>query len=501
MEHKNPSIPTDPTDPLPRTRGIQRRAFLGGVVGVGTTLVGAAVFSGALPTGRNRAFAAATTLSIPDLLTATVTDGSSVHTLNMKTGTHEVLSGVSSSTAGFNGTFLGPTMKWTNGDTVQVDVTNNLGEDTTVHWHGAHVPAKVDGGPQVAFADGKTWSPSFKVNQDAATLWYHPHALGTTAKQVARGLAGMIIIEDDSATTAALPGEYGVDDIPIIFQCLAVSAAGDIKYDLAGYRTAGLSFPLLVNGTNVDSTTLAFTATKTRTRLRFLNASPSDIITVSRRDGGKLTQIATEQGYLTSPTEVDSIRLVAGSRAEVVMDLGAATTLQAVITTGWITGGSGTYDFLTITPDASDTPAELPATLNTITRYDTTGFTTRSINLTQSGLNMGINGVVGTTEAAMEANMIMTTLNSTELWTITNTTQLEHSFHLHDVPFQIISVDGVAPTGVNLGWKDTVEVIGASVVKIAMKFTDYTDSTYMYMLHCHIAQHEDEGMMAGLMVT
>jgi FtsP/CotA-like multicopper oxidase with cupredoxin domain len=183
------------------------------------------------------------------------------------------------------------------------------------------------------------------------------------------------------------------------------------------------------------------------------------------------------------------------------MDLDAAATLQAVITTGWITGGSGTYDFLTITPNASDTPAKLPATLNTITRYDTTDFTTRSIRLTQSGLNMGINGVSGTTEAAMEANMIMTTLNSTELWTITNTTQLEHSFHLHDVPFQIISVDGVAPTGADLGWKDTVEVIGASVVKIAMKFTDYTDSTYMYMLHCHIVQHEDEGMMAGLMVT
>src|SRR5689334_10852486 len=152
MEHTSPSIPTDPAALPPRMRGIQRRTFLSGMAGIGTALAGAAVFSGALPTGgRNKAFAATTTLPIPDLLTPTVTDGSSVHTLNMKTGTHEVLSGVSSSTAGFNGTFLGPTMKWTNGDTVQVNVTNNLGEDTTVHWHGAHVPAKVDGGPQVAF--------------------------------------------------------------------------------------------------------------------------------------------------------------------------------------------------------------------------------------------------------------------------------------------------------------------------------------------------------------
>ena len=96
--------------------------------------------------------------------------------------------------------------------------------------------------------------------------------------------------------------------------------------------------------------------------------------------------------------------------------------------------------------------------------------------------------------------MITTTVDSQEIWTITNDTQLEHSFHLHDVPFQIISVDGSAPTGAYLGWKDMVEVVGGSTVKIAMKFTDYTDDTYMYMFHCHILMHEDEGMMAGLLV-
>jgi FtsP/CotA-like multicopper oxidase with cupredoxin domain len=491
MRHKNPPV---------SQATLTRRGFVG-IGGVTAVMAGAGFLAGGgLAAGRKVVLAADTTdLSIPDLLAATTSDDVSVYTLDAKTGTHEVISGVSSSTAGYNQSFLGPTMKWTNGDTVQMKVTNDLGEDTTVHWHGAHVPAKVDGGPQVAFADGDTWSPEFTVNQQAATLWYHPHALGTTAKQVTSGLAGMIIIEDDSDATAALPGDYGVDDIPIILQCLAVDDDGGIKYDLAGYRESGLNFPVLCNGTNVDSTTLSFTATKTRTRLRFLNASPSDIITIKRSDGDTLTQIATEQGYLTAATEVDSIRLVAGSRAEVVMDLSDAVTLQAVITTGWITGGSGTYSFLTITPDASDTPADLPSTLNTIDRYDTSDFTARSIKLTQSGTSMGIDGYVGTTMDGME--MISTTLGSKEIWTITNSTQLEHSFHLHDVAFQVIAVNGEAPTGVDLGWKDTVEVIGTAVVKIAMEFTDYADSEYMYMLHCHLVQHEDEGMMAALMVT
>lgn len=153
-----------------------------------------------------------------------------------------------------------------------------------------------------------------------------------------------------------------------------------------------------------------------------------------------------------------------------------------------------------MTPDATDTPAALPSTLNTITRYDTSDFTARTITLGQgTGGTMTINGSVGTTMAGMA--MISTTLDAEEIWTITNSTQLEHSFHLHDVPYQVIEINGEAPTGVDLGWFDTFEVVGGGSIKIAMKFTDFTDDTYMYMLHCHLLQHEDEGMMASLMVT
>ncbi|MFD9393096.1 multicopper oxidase family protein [Streptomyces sp. NPDC060000] len=486
-------------------KGLHRRKFLGGMAGAaGLAAVGAAGATFSLLAGGNNSKASAAdatgTLTIPDLLEGTASGGTTTYTLTAKTGTSQVISGVTSTTAGYNGAYLGPTMKWTKGDTVLMNFTNTLGAETTVHFHGAHIPPKMDGGPQNAFADSVTWSPTFEVLDEAKTLWYHPHALGTTAQQVVHGLAGMIIVEDDSDVSAALPSEYGVDDIPIILQCLAVDTAGDIKYEATGYRTSGVTFPVLVNGTNVDSTTLGFTATKKRTRFRVLNASPADIMTVQRGDGGTLTQIATDQGYLTEPTEVTTIRLVAGSRAEFVLDLEDAVTLQAVVTTGWIRGGSGTYDFLTVTPDATDTPADLPTALNTITRYDTSAFTARTITLGQgTGGTMTINGSTGTTMAGMA--MISTTLNAEEVWTIKNSTQLEHSFHLHDVPYQVIEINGETPTGVDLGWRDTFEVVGGGSIKIAMKFTDFTDDTYMYMLHCHLLQHEDEGMMASLMVT
>ncbi|WP_338686855.1 multicopper oxidase domain-containing protein [Streptomyces acidiscabies] len=486
-----------------RAKGLHRRKFLGGMAGIGFGAVaGAGTAVGLLGgTDGNKASAATNTatLTVPDLLEGTTSGTTTTFTLEAKTGTHDVLSGVSSTSAGYNGSYLGPTMKWTNGSTVLLNITNSLGADTTVHFHGAHIPPEMDGGPQNSFADGKTWSPTFEVKDEAKTLWYHPHALGTTAEQVVRGLAGMIIVEDDSTASAALPGDYGVDDIPIILQSLAADSGGDVKYNLTGYLGGSLVYPLLCNGVNVDDTTLTFTATKKRTRFRVLNASPADILTVQRSDGGTLTQIATDQGYLASAAEVKSIRLVAGARAEFVMDLSDAVTLQTVVTTGWVRGGSGTYDFLTVTPSASDTPAELPSALNSITRYDTSSFTARTITLGQSGLNMTINGSVGTTMSGMA--MISTTLDAEEIWTVTNATQLEHSFHLHDVPFQLIEINGEKPTGVDLGWFDTFEVVGGGSIKIAMKFTDFADDTYMYMLHCHLLQHEDEGMMAALMVT
>ncbi|MEU9341959.1 multicopper oxidase domain-containing protein [Streptomyces sp. NPDC048278] len=487
-----------------RGKGVHRRKFLGGMAGVGLGAVaaGGATFALLTDASGNKAGAATNTatLTVPDLLEGTTSDSTTTFTLEAKTGSAEVLSGVTSTTAGYNQSFLGPTMKWTKGNVNVLNITNSLGEDTTVHFHGAHVPAKMDGGPQVAFADGETWSPTFTVKDEPMTLWYHPHALGTTAKQAVHGLAGMIIVEDSSDTTSAdLPSTYGTDDIPLIFQCLAVDSSGDIKYDLTGYLSSGLSYPLLVNGTNVDDTTLTFTATKTRTRFRLLNASPSDIITIQRSDGGTMTQIATDQGYLAEAADVTTIRLVAGARAEMVMDMSDDVTLQAVVTTGWVRGGSGTYDFLAVTASGTDTPDDLPSSLRTIDRYDTSDFTARTITLGQSGATMLINGSAGTSMSSMA--MISTTLGSKEIWTIKNSTQLEHSFHLHDVPYQLISINGEDPTGVELGWYDTYEVVGGGSIEIAMEFTDFSDDTYMYMLHCHLLQHEDEGMMASLMVT
>jgi len=452
-----------------------------------------------------RAAATGGTLTIPTLLDATTdSDGTKAYTLSMESGTTKILSGVSSSTAGFNQAFLGPVIKVSQGDTVRMDITNNLSAVSTVHWHGAHVPPSVDGGPQNTIAAGATYSPSFEINQAACTLWFHPHALGTTSAQVASGLAGMLIVDDDTDGAAALPTDYGTDQFPLIIQSLPISTAGVIQSTTAGEQATTTSFPLLVNGANVGvAGTPTLSVSASRVRFHVLNASIADIITITRSDGSSFTQVATDAALLSAPLSVTSLKLVAGERAEICLDVtsSASVTLQATVTAGGARGGSGTSSILTLTSTATTAADSLPSSLNTFTALDVSSpSATRTIALSNSGNTMLINGVAGTTMSAMEAAEIMTTVGATEVWTITNATGLTHSFHLHDVPFQVQTINGSAPTGGYAEWKDTILISPQSTNVIAMQFTDYSDDTYGYMLHCHNTVHEDEGMMAMLMV-
>ena len=145
-------------------------------MGGGTALSSGALSPGAGDDGGGEAFA--TPLAIPPLAEAKVAGGVRSYTLEARSGLTELLPGVDFRTMGYNGTFLGPTLRAARGETVRVDVTNALTTSTTVHWHGMHLPAAMDGGPHQSIARGQTWSPNWTIDQPAATLWYHPHPHG-----------------------------------------------------------------------------------------------------------------------------------------------------------------------------------------------------------------------------------------------------------------------------------------------------------------------------------
>jgi bilirubin oxidase len=141
-------------------------------------------------------------LFIPDTLSGTNFN------LFVQTGVMQFYSGQNTPTYGINGNFLAPTLLMKKDDTVTLNVTNNLIFETTMHWHGFHVPPEFDGGPHQIILPSSTWSPSFRIMNNAGTYWYHPHGNGSTEIQVTKGLAGMIIIRDSVESSLNLPRTY-----------------------------------------------------------------------------------------------------------------------------------------------------------------------------------------------------------------------------------------------------------------------------------------------------
>jgi FtsP/CotA-like multicopper oxidase with cupredoxin domain len=93
------------------------------------------------------------------------------------------------------------------------------------------------------------------------------------------------------------------------------------------------------------------------------------------------------------------------------------------------------------------------------------------------------------------------TVDTTEVWEVTNETGLPHNFHVHGVQFVVADVDGESPSPVAGGWKDTVYVAPGSTVRLVVRFADHTDPNLPYMFHCHILRHEDDGMMGQFVVV
>src|SRR5699024_4553013 len=132
-----------------------------------------------------------------------------VYTVRAQKGETEIFDGTKTKTYGYNGSFLGPVLRFEKGDTVKIRTINELDEETTFHWHGLEVSGEEDGGPHSVIEPGEEKLIEFEVTQEASTLWFHPHPDGKTSEQVYNGLAGLIYIEDDNSRNLGLPDEYG----------------------------------------------------------------------------------------------------------------------------------------------------------------------------------------------------------------------------------------------------------------------------------------------------
>ncbi len=201
---------------------------------------------------------------------------------------------------------LGPTLIWWKGDSVTMQVENRIDEHTTTHWHGAHVAPQNDGGPHQEIKKNTTWSPSFQIRDQAATMWYHPHLHHHTMEHVAKGLAGFIIIKDAADPfRELLPHRYGVDDLPIVLQDKFFNHITDpntLEKTSVIETDCEMGTTFFVNGVwkpyvNVPAQPV---------RLRILNGSGERTYCIFLRDSTakewvQFKVIASDAGYLSAP--------------------------------------------------------------------------------------------------------------------------------------------------------------------------------------------------------
>lgn len=277
--------------------------------------------------------------------------------------------GMLTETYGYNGRFLGPALRLRRGQTVSIDFANHLSEPTTVHWHGLIIPGSVDGGPHRPIAPGEHWRPTLSIDQPAATLWFHPHFYPTTAAQVIKGLAGLLIVDDDETDRLALPSRWGVNDIPLIIQDRRFTPDGQFfqRMNLTAVTYGYVGDVPLVNGASYPEAR----TTRGWVRLRLLNGSNARSYMLTPSDGRSLFVIGSDGGLLESPQEVKQIAMHAGERFEVMVDCRSGAPFDLVAQpTGSPIMRLPPFDvavpLVTIRPDGADSLERLPAALATL---------------------------------------------------------------------------------------------------------------------------------------
>ncbi|MBD8044940.1 multicopper oxidase domain-containing protein [Arthrobacter sp. Sa2BUA2] len=437
-------------------------------------------------------------LPIPPLAESRLMDGTRTFSLDAQEGSSELVAGLQTPTWGFNGPVLGPTLRAQAGERIAVEVANNLPEPTTVHWHGMHLPAAMDGGPHQPVDPGSTWNPSWQIDQPAATLWYHPHPHGNTEEHVYRGLAGMFILDDPLSQSLSLPQNYGVDDIPVIVQDKRLAQDGSLITDSQGNEIGMLGTTILANGVagavqQVETT---------RIRLRLLNGSTARTYDFGFDDNRSFAQTATDGGLLREPHETTRVRLSPGERAEIVVavepgedtmltsfppDLGDAAAPSAF-------GAADRLDVLKLQAAPQLQPsAPLPDRLAEYGIPESDAGVTRTFQVQDRQIN----------GRSMDMDRIdaEVALGATEIWEVTNTHGVPHNWHVHDVQFEVLDIDGAEPPPELQGRKDTIYLEPERTYRLIMRFEDYADPDNPYMYHCHLLLHEDQGLMGQFVVT
>jgi spore coat protein A len=414
----------------------------------------------------------------------------------------------------------------------------------STHLHGGHVPARVDGQPEYTILPGEIDTYEYPNNQDAATMWYHDHALGITRLNVYSGMAGFYLLADDEDTLDAtnafgLPsGDY---EIGMAIQDRQFNDDGSLFYNPT-ITNAFKGDVVTVNGKvwpflNVD---------RGQYRFRMLNGSQSreymlrlENITNPGNEPD-IWLVGTDLGLVTVPINLGSSIggiMTGAERFDVVVDFssnGVVAGDEIVLRNDDLTTPliPNIMKFV-VTSNPGYTGFDTGSSLRTVAPLDSTGVLIRHFWLTkedkpcanQPGRIIGewlIKSLDGPPEFDPATGELVNVLGqqwddltdfpvlgTREIWEFHNPTNSPHPMHVHLVKFQVLKKTDLAGNCIPLEpwegvtdpatceilettWKDIVRVPPQSRVQVIMDFEDYLGR---YPQHCHILDHEDHEMM------
>jgi spore coat protein A len=425
----------------------------------------------------------------------------------------------------YGGSVPGPTIETRAGEPVRIEWVNALphrhflpidhtlhGAEaslpevrTVVHVHGAKAPPESDGYPEHWYTPGKSAEYEYPNHQEAATLWYHDHAMGINRLNIYAGLFGVYLVRDAAEDRLNLP--QGRFEIPLVVCDRFLRRDGSLDYPVSGKPDAPWVPEVFGNAMLVNGKLFPYLEVEPRKyRFRLLNVSNGRFYSFSLSSGQTIHQIGTDQGLIPAPVALQSFVLAPGERADVVIDFAGRAGERIVLASD----AFELMQFRVSRATVSD-PSSLPSSLRAVPRISESGAFTRVMTIdeymTPNGetMSMLLNG--------MHWNMPVTekpVLNSVEIWAIVNPTEDSHPIHLHLVRFQILDrrrfnaelykatgrfqFTGTAepPEPAESGWKDTVRAHSSMVTRIIMRFEGYVGR---YVWHCHVLEHEDNEMM------
>jgi suppressor of ftsI len=392
----------------------------------------------------------------------------------------------------YDGLYIPPTLRVRPGDTLRLHFVNAIDHATNIHYHGMNVSPRGSSDniflhvrPGEAF-DYRVVIPK---SQSPGLYWYHSHAHSQSAYQVMSGMSGAIIVE---GLLDPLPQLRGIRERVMLLKDIQITSTGTVPTKISNSAATTRT----ING-KVAPTIMIRPG---ETQLWRIGNIGANIYYRLRLDGHAMYEIARDGDRQNQPIRREEVFLPAASRAEVLIQGGPPGVYQ-LRTLGYDTGPAGNqYPEVVlatlISQGDAQQPIALPSRLPAVEDLRTRPITRKRLIVFSENADGSTYYINGKT---YDPNRIDTEveLGDLEEWTVRNDSDEDHTFHIHQTDFQVVEDNG-KPVPFT-GYRETMNVLRRGSVKLLIPFTDPV-IVGKFVYHCHILNHEDNGMMATIVV-